>query len=61
MMKSPNPTPNTRLDREVEREREQRHKNDEARAGILADDDFRIKDARENNNSGGKLHRVRGH
>lgn len=55
-MKTPNSIPNSRLDREVEREREQRHKNDEARAGILADDDFRVKDARDNNSSG-KLNR----
>lgn len=55
-MKTPNSMPNTRLDREVEREREQRLKNDEARAGILSDDEFRSKDARDNSSSG-KLHR----
>lgn len=49
------------LDREVKREREERHKNDEARAGVLADDDFRVKDARESNFSAGELHRVPGH
>ncbi|SHG65476.1 hypothetical protein [Massilia sp. CF038] len=38
---------NTRLDRELEREREQRHRNDEARAGIVPDDDLRLKDARQ--------------
>lgn len=57
-MKTPETLSNFRLDRELEREREQRHKNDDAKAGIAADDDFRIKDARESNNSG-KLHRSR--
>lgn len=55
-MKTPNETPNSRLKREVAREREERHKNDEARAGILADDDLRAKDARDSDSSG-KLHR----
>jgi hypothetical protein len=55
-MKTDNTSPNSRLAREVEREREERHKNDEARAGIQADDDFRVKDARDNGSSG-KLHR----
>lgn len=45
-----------RLDREVEREREQRHKNDEARAGIFGEDDTRLKDARDSTSSG-RLHR----
>jgi hypothetical protein len=58
MTKTSNSTPDKRLDREVEREREQRHKNDEARAGILGDDDFRLKDARDSNSSG-QLHRHR--
>lgn len=52
--------PDKRLDREVEREREQRQKNDDTRAGILAGDDFQLKDARESNSSG-KLKRNRGH
>lgn len=60
-MTSPEPASKSRIEREVEREREQRHKNDEARAGILADDEFRIKDARENTHSGSAQHRVRGH
>lgn len=61
-MKTPDTSHDSRLEREVERERGQRHKNDEERAGALADDDLRIKDARENSNSAaGKLHRVRGH
>ncbi|HEY0065475.1 MAG TPA: hypothetical protein VGC21_25380 [Telluria sp.] len=47
---------NARLERELERERQQRHRNDEARAGIFSDDDLRLKDARESNSSG-HLHR----
>lgn len=49
----------SRVDREVEREREERHKNDDAKSGIAADDDFRIKDARESTSSS-NLHRTRG-
>lgn len=59
-MKTSRPTPDTRLAREVEREREQRLKNDDARAGIASDDEFRAKDARENSSSG-NLQRNRGH
>ena len=59
-MKTSNSTPDKRLDREVEREREQRHKNDETRTGILGEDDFRLKDARDSNSSG-KLQRHRAH
>ena len=55
----PNTSHDKRLDREVEREREQRHKNDEARAGIFGEDDFRLKDARDSNSSG-NLQRHRG-
>ncbi len=40
-----------RVDREVERERRERTLNDEARAGLAEGDDFRLKDARESNNS----------
>ena len=40
-----------RVDREVERERHERTLNDEARAGLARDDEFRTKDARENMNS----------
>ena len=54
----PNASPDKCLDREVEREREQRHKNDDARAGIFNEDDFRLKDAR-NSNSSGNLQRHR--
>ena len=50
----------SRLDREVEREREQRHKNDETRTGVSFDDDCRAKDARDNSSSG-NLQRSRGH
>jgi hypothetical protein len=37
-----------RVEREVERERNERSRNDEQRAGLAIDEDFRIKDAREN-------------
>jgi len=37
-----------RVQREVERERNERSRNDEQRAGLAVDEDFRIKDAREN-------------
>ncbi|WP_200934171.1 hypothetical protein [Massilia sp. Leaf139] len=40
-----------RVDREVERERRERILHDEARAGLGADDEFRLKDARESSNS----------
>jgi hypothetical protein len=40
-----------RIDREVERERQERSLNDEARAGLALDDEFRMKDARESMNS----------
>lgn len=53
-------SPSSRLDREVEREREQRHKNDETRTGMSSEDDLRVKDARDNSSSG-NLHRSRGH
>lgn len=38
-----------RLRREVERERRERNQHLEQRAGLAADEEFRIKDARENN------------
>ena len=57
---SPSSSSSSRLDREVEREREQRHKNDETRTGGSSDDDCRVKDARDNSSSG-NLHRSRGH
>jgi len=40
-----------RVDREVARERHQRTLNDDARAGLAQDDEFRMKDARESMNS----------
>ena len=40
-----------RIDREVERERHERTLNDDARAGLALDDEFRMKDARESMNS----------
>jgi hypothetical protein len=43
----PDASLNTRVEREVERERHERLLHDEQRAGIAADEEFRIKDARE--------------
>jgi len=40
-----------RVDREVERERHERTLNDDARAGLAVDEEFRLKDARESTNS----------
>lgn len=40
-----------RVDREVERERHERTLNDDVRAGLALDDEFRLKDARESMNS----------
>ena len=37
-----------RMAREIERERQERARNDERRTGLAVDEDFRIKDAREN-------------
>lgn len=47
-----------RVEREVARERHERELNDEARTGVAADDDFRLKDARESANASG-LRRTR--
>lgn len=52
MMNSTSDNPRARLEREVQREREQRHKNDDTRAGNVSDDDLRSKDARESASSG---------
>lgn len=41
-----------RLEREVERERAEHRKHDDKRAGMDADDELRLKDARESDNSG---------
>lgn len=49
----------SRIEREVEREREQRLKNDDTRAGNVSDDDLRCKDARESASSG-RLNRHHG-
>lgn len=38
----------SRLTREVERERHERALHDEQRAGLALDEEFRLKDAREN-------------
>ncbi|ATQ76517.1 hypothetical protein CR152_19855 [Massilia violaceinigra] len=54
----PDPQPASRIEREIERERDQRHKNDEERSGTSPASDFRIKDARESSDSGA-LHRSR--
>lgn len=40
-----------RVDREVERERHERQLQDEARAHLAVDEEFRLKDARESMNS----------
>ena len=39
--------PDSRLEREVERERHERLLHDEQRAGLATDEEFRTKDARE--------------
>lgn len=39
---------NLRVAREVERERHERALHDEARAGLAVDEEFRLKDPREN-------------
>ncbi|NHZ95974.1 hypothetical protein [Massilia sp. CCM 8734] len=54
----PDPQPASRIEREIERERDQRHKNDDERSGVSPASDFRIKDARESSDSG-ILHRSR--
>jgi hypothetical protein len=43
----PNASMNTRIEREVERERHERMLHDEQRAGLAMDEEFRLKDARE--------------
>jgi len=49
----------SRLTREVERERHERALHDEQRAGLAVDEEFRLKDARENFGSA-KLRRSSG-
>ena len=48
MKTTPDVTRHERLEREVERERHERLLHDEERAGLAVDDEFRLKDAREN-------------
>ena len=48
MKTTPDVTLRERLEREVERERHERLLHDEERAGLAVDDEFRLKDAREN-------------
>lgn len=57
-MTTPATTSTARLKREIERERDERHKNDDAKSGTVADEEFRSKDARENASSS-NLHRSR--
>ena len=52
-------TPNARIEAELKRERNERQHNDEAKTGESLGDDFRTKDARENESSG-NLRRSRG-
>ena len=55
-----NPVTSTcRLEREIERERDERHKHDDAKAGVSSEEALRIKDARDNASSG-QLHRKGG-
>ena len=58
MKTTPDVSPRERLEREVDRERHERVLHDEERAGLAVDDEFRLKDARENNGSV-KIRRVR--
>ncbi len=53
------PPGRSRLDREVEREQDERHKHDDAKTGFAQEEDFRVKDARDSSHSG-NLHRSRG-
>ena len=48
MKTTPDVTLRERLEREVQRERHERLLHDEERAGLAVDDEFRLKDAREN-------------
>ena len=48
MKTMPDVTLRERLEREVQRERHERLLHDEERAGLAVDDEFRLKDAREN-------------
>ncbi|MEJ7805836.1 MAG: hypothetical protein WKG03_07950 [Telluria sp.] len=57
-MQTSNPIHTSRLDRELERERDERHKNDDAKSGGHSDQELRSKDARESTSSG-HLNRTR--
>ena len=59
MKTTPDVTLRERLEREVERERQERVLLDDARAGLAVDDEFRSKDARENMGAV-KIRRARG-
>jgi hypothetical protein len=48
MKTTPDVTLRERLEREVQRERHERVLHDEERAGLAVNDEFRLKDAREN-------------
>jgi hypothetical protein len=48
MKTTPDVTIRERLEREVQRERHERLLHDEERAGLAVDDEFRLKEAREN-------------
>ena len=50
--------PNSRIEAEIERERNERLHNDDVKTGASLGDDFRIKDARENDSST-SVHRSR--
>jgi len=45
--KLPNASTRDRIEREVERERHERHLHDERRAGLAVEEEFRNKDVRE--------------
>jgi hypothetical protein len=47
----PIPSLSERVTREVERERHERVRNDDARTGLSASEEFRTKDARESTSS----------
>ncbi|WP_322404628.1 hypothetical protein [Massilia luteola] len=59
MKMTPDVTLNERVQREVERERHERLLHDEQRVGLAVDDEFRLKDARDNMGSA-KIRRARG-
>ncbi len=50
-MNTAHPTASARLEREVARERDERHKHDDAKFGGASEEEFRIKDARESTSS----------